>query len=234
MLSPLDMRRHGGSIGLLLLLSANAVRADGGAVEGRVVYVGSRAAAPPTPVPKAMAACGKSKPQVALLVGEDRGLANVLVSIPASGPKPPVKEARVEQRGCEYLPHAQVVIVGTPLTVTNDDPLLHNVHARRGDITLANLAMPIKGQSMKAPPQLTSRPGLVTLKCDAGHTWMSAVVAVVDTPFAAVTDAHGVFRIEGLPPGSYTIKLEHELLGSATQNVTVTAGGVAHVDVELK
>ena len=227
------MRKIGAS--LVLLLSMSVARADGGAIEGRVTYAGARTPAPPTPVPKAMAACGKTKAQVALLVGAEHGLANVVVSVPdASGTKPPAKEGRIEQKGCEYLPHVQLVTVGAPLTVVNDDPLLHNVHATRGDVTVANLAMPIQGQSLRAPPGLTSKSGMVKLKCDAGHTWMSALVDVVETPFAAITDASGAFRIAGLPPGQYTLHIEHELLGSSTRSVTVTAGGVVHVDVELK
>jgi hypothetical protein len=169
-----------------------------------VLYRGARAPAAATPVPASMSACGKSKTQNALVLGADRALANVMVSVPdvPNAPKPPARDTRVEQKGCEYLPHVQFVPVGSPVLLVNADATLHNVHARRGDNTIVDLAMPLQGQQLKAPPSVTSRPGMVTLKCDAGHTWMSAYMNVVDTPFAAVTDKAGTSASRSCRRGS--------------------------------
>jgi hypothetical protein len=73
-------------------------------------------------------------------------------------------------------------------------------------------------------PQTMKKPGIVTFKCDAGHTWMSAYVFVVDQPYYAVTDAAGKFELKDVPPGAYTLVVWHESLGTQEQKVTVAAG----------
>ena len=52
---------------------------------------------------------------------------------------------------------------------------------------------------------------------------MSGVVAVLDNPYFAVTDATGSFSLEQVPPGTYTIAAWHERLGEKVQSVTIGA-----------
>jgi hypothetical protein len=119
----------------------------------------------------------------------------------------------VEQSRCEYGPRALTVQSGTRLDIANDDPILHNVHARRltssGLETIFNIAQPIRGQRTVVDPPLTSA-GIVALSCEAGHPWMSAYVLVADHPYTAVTDADGRFAIEHVPAGTYRIRMWHE------------------------
>jgi hypothetical protein len=217
-------------------LSVGAASADPtGSIEGRVRYAGSKHASPPTAVPKSYAACGHSKPPQDLLVAADHGLANVVVSVAVPGAKRPAPtEVHVDQKSCEYVPHVQAAPAGSHLTLVNSDPLFHNVHVRREATTLINTAMPIQGQSTAAPPSVLAHAGVVSLRCDAGHTWMSAFIHVFDHPYFAVSDPSGAFRIEGLPPGTYEVTLEHEALGSQNRSVTVAAGAPTHLDVELQ
>src|SRR5262249_10507207 len=42
---------------------------------------------------------------------------------------------------------------------------------------------------------------------------MTAWIHVVDTPFYAVTDREGRFRVAGLPPGEYRVRVWHEEVG---------------------
>ena len=113
------------------------------------------------------------------------------------------------------------------------------MHARRGEITIANLAMPIQGQVVKAPPSLTAKPGMVSFKCDAGHTWMSAYVYVFDHPYFAVTDGEGKFTIKDVPAGKYELEVWHEPIGEKLAPVTrtipidVTDGKPTAADVRL-
>jgi hypothetical protein len=219
---------------VLLTLSARIASAQSGVVEGTVKYAGTRSPPAAAQVPKSMAPCGHSQPQQVLLLDGERRLANVVVSIVVpNAPKPAPVDAKLDQSGCSYSPHVQAVPIGSHMQLRNSDALLHNVHARRGELTLINFAMPIPGQQLAAPPTLLNKPGVVSFKCDAGHAWMSAYVHVFDHPYFAITDASGHFKIAGVPPGSYTLKLEHELLGASTQPITVTASG-ATVDAVLK
>jgi hypothetical protein len=114
-----------------------------------------------------------------------------------------------------------VVPVGSTLTIRSSDNVLHNVHAFLGKDTLFNLALPIPGMEI---PQTMKKPGVVSIKCDAGHTWMSAYVHVVEHPYYAVTDASGKFDLKDVPPGTYTLAVWHEKYGAMEQKVTVAGG----------
>ena len=63
---------------------------------------------------------------------------------------------------------------------------------------------------------------------------MNAYVNVVSHPFFAVTNGDGTFEIKGLPPGTYTVELWHEQLGTQTQSVTVDAAAPAKVTASFK
>lgn len=219
--------------------AASPVAADtsGGVIEGHVRYTGKRTSRAPVTVPKNFQSiCGNTKTMPDLLLSSDKGLSNVVVSIsnvPGAKAAPP-KDITINQKQCEYLPHLQAVPVGSKLTVINSDPVLHNVHATNGSRTLCNMAMPIEGQRTSAPPQVLAKPGRIDLKCDAGHTWMSAYVYVFDHPYYTVSDASGNFRISGLPPGTYDVQIEHELLGPTTRKVTVPSTGAAKLEITLE
>jgi len=64
------------------------------------------------------------------------------------------------------------------------------------------------------PNQVVSRQmptaGLVSLKCNGGHTWMNAQMLVVSHPYYAVTDESGHFELSDVPSGEYTITAWHE------------------------
>jgi len=134
---------------------------------------------------------------------------------------------KLGQQGCRFVPHVQTATKGAVLTITSEDSVLHNVHAfGDGDRTLFNLAIPVKGMSVRRP---NLQPGRMRFKCDAGHTWMSAYIQVFPHPYHAVSGNNGAFEIEGLPAGSYTAHAWHERLGEKNARVTVTAGGTAEL-----
>jgi plastocyanin len=227
------------SIGL-----ASAPAGAQGTLKGNVRVARLPKPLPPLPVIKDGPVCGKQVPNEALVVSADRGLANVVISLRAPTPAPaggttpaPTQNATVDQVGCRYIPHVQAVTVGTRLTLLNSDDVLHNVHAHRSEgtstLTVFNLAMPFKGQKL---PTTLKRAGMMKLRCDVGHTWMSAYVAVFDHPHFAVTDARGAFEIANLPPGEHTLELWHEPLaaGSAptvrTLPVRISDGKVTTIE----
>jgi plastocyanin len=180
---------------------------------------------------KDVAVCGRKPiPDETLRVDKDGGLANVVVSIEGvSGAAARPTAVTLDQAGCVFSPHVQAVSVGSTLVAGNSDPILHNVHATIGDRTLFNAAMPI--QNVKLPPRKLDKAGVVSIKCDAGHTWMSAFIVVKPHGLVAVTGADGKFRVDGVPAGSYTAELWHEKLGTKKVPVTVAADGKATVDV---
>jgi plastocyanin len=157
-------------------------------------------------------------------VGPGGALANAVVylkDIATGKPLDKAAKASLDNKGCTYVPHVAVIPVGSTLMIHNSDDALHNVHALMGSDTLFNVALPIPGMQI---PQTMKRPGIVNVKCDAGHTWMAATIYVVEHPYYAVTDAAGKFDLKDVPPGTYTLVAWHEALGTQEQKVTVAAG----------
>ena len=60
------------------------------------------------------------------------------------------------------------------------------------------------------------------MKCNV-HPWMKGYIVVVKGPYA-VSDETGGFALATVPPGTYTLTAWHEVYGTQTQKVTVTAG----------
>jgi len=183
--------------------------------------------APPPPsrleTTKERAICGDSVPDEAVQVAG--GMLRNVVVIVKGAPAPAPGKGTLDQRTCRYLPHVQVLPVGSTLEVVNGDPTLHNVHGYLGQATAFNLAMPSKDSRLA---RQLKKPGLVVVKCDV-HDWMSAYVWVVDAP-AAVTGEDGAYAIAGIPPGTYEVTAWHERLGESKGTATVTATGAATLD----
>jgi len=74
---------------------------------------------------------------------------------------------------------------------------------------------------------------MIPVKCNI-HSWMHAYIGVLDHPYFAVSSPDGTFSIPNLPPGTYTVALWHEKLGTQEQQITVPAHGHASLDFELK
>ena len=215
--------------GVWLLAAAAAALPQSGTVAGRV----STSVAAPVEllmVTTNQDVCGLTVPDESLIVGADGGLANAVVTVvglaPAGGPPPIV----VSNEGCRFVPRVQVSQPGGQLDVTSADDVLHTSHAYAEDgRSLFNVAIPMAGLTIAR--QLTAR-GVVRLACDT-HTWMRGfVVASLDR--ATVTAIDGAFRIEGVPPGTYELRFWHERLVAASQMVTMTAGGVVEVGVDMQ
>ena len=79
----------------------------------------------------------------------------------------------------------------------------------QGQQTLFNIAQPVQGQRAVVDSALT-KPGIVFLTCEAGHPWMSGYVFVANHPYVSLTNDSGEFVIEGVPVGTYHIKMWHE------------------------
>jgi len=210
---------------------------DGGSIAGDVYFAGALPEIRPRPVTKNQDICGRgNKPQFELLVGPEGALENAVVLLEGirSGKRidPSTKTAVLDQIGCDYVPHVQVVNVGTALEIRNSDDTLHNVHGKLGGtVSLFNLAMPLKDQTIR---KVLDRPGVIALQCDAGHTWMKAYVVVAENPYHARTGSQGGFTLPDVPPGTYRLKVWHERLGTLEQEVTVSPSSTTRVRFEYR
>ncbi len=169
-----------------------------------------------------------------LVVGPDQALANAVVWVKEGAPRGtypvPRERAVLTQRGCSYTPRVQALIVGSSLEIRNDDATMHNVHV----LAQANRGWnrsQIEG-GIPIVETFTKEEMPVTFKCNV-HPWMKAQLAVLATPFFAVTSPDGRFEISGLPPGQYTLAVWHETLGTTESQVSVASKQASTVDFTL-
>jgi plastocyanin len=140
--------------------------------------------------------------QIAVPTGVDQ-LPSVAYAI-AAGTRyqPPANgvTVNIDQVRKQYAPQVSIIETGTLVAFPNHDNIRHHVYS----------FSPAKPFELKlysgkpTSPVLFDRPGVVTLGCNI-HDVMLAHVVVVDTPYFAVADAHGLAHLRNLPAGDYLL-----------------------------
>jgi plastocyanin len=141
--------------------------------------------------------------------------------------RPPAKPATMDQKGMTFVPHILAVQKGTTVLFHNSDAVSHNVFTPDGE--KYNLGTWGKD---KTTPHTFANVGVYHQLCNV-HPEMGAVIVVLDNPYFAVTGADGKFQIDGVPPGSYTLKTWSEKGGETSRPVTVAAGAPTNLHIEL-
>lgn len=165
-----------------------------------------------------------------------RGIAAAVISLEgvAKG-KPLVPETlplTIENHTCRFSPRVNASVVGSVLEIFNTDPILHNTHLRQGNRlgpTVINVAQPAGTKVIRKPMREV---GFLDVRCDA-HTFMKASIHVFEHPYFSVTDRAGQFELTQVPPGTYRLRIWHEMLGSREKAITVPPTGPISVDLEL-
>ncbi len=147
------------------------------------------------------------------------GLKESVVYLEGKKKSEPMEKAIVDQRSKLFIPHVSVVTRGTTVQFPNNDTIFHNVFAYY-DAKKFDLGNYPRGASRSVTFDKT---GLVAILCNL-HSEMSAYIMVVDTPYFAITDKQGRFRIHNVPPGDYTLHVWHESGYALTQKITVKGG----------
>ena len=212
--------------------------ATAGTVTGTIHYKG------PRPAPKAIdmseePACveahhGKAYDE-SLVVNKSGALANAFVYIKGglegktfAVPATPVT---IDQSGCWFRPRVMGIQVGQTLKVVNSDPVTHNIHPmaevnREWNHSQGAGDPPIDRRFVK--PEV-----MIRVKCNI-HSWMHAFIGVLPYPYFAVSADNGTYTIMNLPPGTYTLGIWQEKLGTQEQQITVSPQGKTEANFTFK
>ena len=177
--------------------------------------------------------CGKvAHEDESLVIGKSKGIKNVLVSL-VNVPAEKEKEVSVmgteftlDQTGCQFSPHVQLVPAGAPLHILNNDGILHNIHTYSETNKSMNVAQP---RFKKKITKTFDAAEIISVKCDV-HGWMSGFIVVVDHPYHGLSDGEGRYELADIPAGVYQVQFWHEKLGTVNKEVTITAGAETKLD----
>jgi len=135
---------------------------------------------------------------------------------------------RMEQKDLVFVPQLLAIQVGTRVEFPNLDDTFHNIFsyskAKRFDLGR------YRGDEKPVPSVVFDAPGLITLRCDI-HEHMRGAILVLATPYFVITDTEGNFRLEGLPAGTYNLRVW--LDSKTTREQTVVLQEDSHLRLDL-
>ncbi len=138
---------------------------------------------------------GKHRPVPAVIWLEPRAGTPVLSFLPHG-------HYTLLQKNRTFIPHLQVIPVGSVVQFPNADPFFHNVFSlfdgKRFDLGLYEAG---SSKSVTFP-----RAGISYIFCNI-HPEMSAVVLSLSTPLYAIADANESFVLRNIPPGNYKLHI---------------------------
>ena len=138
----------------------------------------------------------------------------------------PTEKPLIDQKGLMFTPHIVAIQQGATVEFLNSDKVAHNVFwiSVSGNKKL--------GHNLGTWPQGEKRafkfdnPGSIPLLCNV-HPEMSGYIVVSPTPYFAVSDKSGTYKIENVPDGSYNVTAWHEGAKNSSKPVTVAGEGKA-------
>ena len=166
-----------------------------------------------------------------------RPVSDAVVTVrPAGGiPSGPIRfpwGTTMVQQNIAFSPHVLIVPVGATVKFPNKDKVRHHVYSFS---KAAKFEIKLFGQDESRSYTFTS-PGAVALGCNI-HDAMSGFIKVVDTPFAAKSNAAGQARINGLATGTARVTVWHPLLKGKDNelliNLPIPASGMESKTVPL-
>jgi plastocyanin len=157
----------------------------------------------------------------------------VVYLIPAASarvPAPAPVSAQIDQRGLQFVPRVIAVSPASTVSFPNSDPVMHDVFHPSTHAGGFDLGMYPQGERRSFT---FDDEGAYVIFCHV-HPEMVAYVVVVASPYRAVTDDEGRFKLDGVGPGTYHLRTWHRRLRTQDHVISVTANGTVRVDLTLK
>ncbi|MFI4973706.1 MAG: methylamine utilization protein [Caulobacterales bacterium] len=142
----------------------------------------------------------------------------VTVAAPHSGPIRFPWPYRMAQHHLQFDPFVLVVPVGADVAFPNLDPVRHQVYSFSPAKTFE---LKLYGRDETRVVRF-DKPGVVAVGCNI-HDNMVAFILVVETPYAAKTDALGMAVIHGAPAGAQAVRVWRPYLRARDNALTQTA-----------
>ncbi len=200
--------------------SAVADAAEWGSLKGRFMIDGEPPALPELELGTDAVCCAHHPASQAVVVGEDGGLANVVVwvylrrgeSIDVHPDYAATKDQPVvlNNEGCAFHPHICLVRTGQPFVIKNSDPTGHNTNAKLVRNGAFNVLIAQGEENERTFHQAERLP--LPLTCNI-HPFMLGYLLVRDDPYMAVSGEDGTFEIVNLPAGKHTFQFWQEVPG---------------------
>lgn len=148
-------------------------------------------------------------------------------------PETPTRTLSMAHHHKTFVPHVLALRAGSKVQFPNLDPFFHNAFSNY-DGELFDVGLHAPGTVREVT---FHRPGIVRIFCNI-HPTMSAVVVVLDTPWFAISNPQGSFRIDNLPAGEYRLKVFSEralpeALEGLERQITVGTGDLAVPDLAV-
>lgn len=182
--------------------------------------------------------CGKCASEGRLLdetylVGEEGGIRDVAVVLPkVPGVERTPTKVLLDNSACRFSPRVQFVPVGTPIIITNSDPLMHT--ARFGPTTGPTVWNGLIAPETEVTGPTLLRAGTFAVTCDA-HPWMKAWVIASRAAHRGVTDDRGSLVFGPLTVrGPVEILAWHPELGKAQARAEVVSDQTVRIQLSQK
>ena len=173
--------------------------------------------------------CGSELPDESIVVDAKGRLANAVVILTGVKRQAPAETAVMNEK-CRFAPRVQLARPQASVRTSSKDAVLHTTQAQAASgRQIFNVALPGPGLSIT---RALAGAGIVRLGCNT-HPWMRGWMIVTDDA-AAITGADGRFTIDGVPPGTYELRVWHESLTGAPRRIPVGAGKPTEVTLQLK
>jgi plastocyanin len=146
--------------------------------------------------------------RVAVTGADGRPVADAVVTVrvarPPSGRIQFPWPMRIAQEHMEFDPFVLIAPTGATVAFPNLDPVRHHVYSFS---PAGPFELRLYGRDESRSVAFRTA-GVIAIGCNI-HDNMSAFIYVVDTPYAAKTDAQGIATLRDLPAGAATLRIWH-------------------------